>query len=620
MTKRIAEFDTWRSGYGGSVVYVYKAGTTDLADIFLDEALTQAAGNPQTLSSMAAPDGTRYGKFTAPIYTNDSYYLSIDGIENTGIIRQSFSSMTGVDSSDATVKPNGSTKNVPLDEFAALEVNAANFGELVEGSGSSAATNTNTIELAIAALSDGGFVNIPAGLYKVSSFSIPEGVIVRGQGAGATTLQSVVGTASFTIVGNNAGFYDITLDGNSLYTNSIGVKSENNDNVVFENVIIKRFETGMYFYGGTRFVWENLSIDNTDTAAKLFGEDAVFEDLMWIGGQINLATVLGVSMSYEDNRCQNINFVGVTFSDCTEYAVNINGAQNIKFIGCSFANNAKTINIQDDTATLTPATEQNNDVITVHFDGGRIDGGEFKATGTCQNVILKNMNIKDVEFAMTTPMQNYVVLQDCFEESGVTISGEPAKLIRSTTSNNGASFGVTTAGTATKAWSIALDAGQQVYLEAKVIAKGRNVVERAIYHIGCGAFRAGSELNYDTQTANFTAGGILTGQSSGATARIQADSDSGTTGTLTLTDITGEFLDNEIITDDSSGSATVNGTLTAQNAALDTTGNVNLRTIYETTAGFAAAFVANGPEIELRVTGASSNTLEWTVDVDVVST
>ena len=63
-----------------------------------------------------------------------------------------------------------------------------------------------------------------------------------------------------------------------------------------------------------------------------------------------------------------------------------------------------------------------------------------------------------------------------------------------------------------------------------------------------------------------------------------------------------------------------NGVITEVNAALDTTGNVNIRTVYETTAGFLAAFVANGQEVELRVTGATSKTIEWTVHVDVEST
>jgi hypothetical protein len=129
-------------------------------------------------------------------------------------------------------------------------------------------------------------------------------------------------------------------------------------------------------------------------------------------------------------------------------------------------------------------------------------------------------------------------------------------------------------------------------------------------------------LAYDTQTSNFTAGQILTGQSSGAKARIQADSDSGTTGTLTLTDIVGAFVDNEIITDSNGtpGSATVNGTLTAQNTSLDALGNIDIRSRYETNASWTVDFVANGPEIEFIVNGAANNTIEWNVNVDVVST
>lgn len=622
MVQRISEFDVWRPGYGGASVAVYIAGTSTLASIYTDEALSVAADNPITLSSMAAPDGTRYGKFAAPLYINQSYYLSIDGIENTGIIRPGIISLDGEDAKSATVIAQGASYAVTLAALAGREVNVANFGVFTEGAGGVAATNTATMELAIAALSDGGYVNVPAGLYKVNTFDVPAGVIIRGQGVDATTLQSITGAASFTIVGDGAGFSDITLDGSSLTSGSIAVKSEGNDAVVFDRVKIEAFETGIYLYGGASFVWNDFSIDNTGTAAKLFGEDAVFEDLIWNGGVISVAATLGVNMSYEDQICQNITFIGVVFNSCVGYAVNINGAQNIKFYGCSWDTNTLTVNIQDDTAVLTPSTEQNNDVITVLFDGGRMDGGEFEATGTCQNVMLKNMRLTDIELIMSTPIDNFIVLENCYEDSDVVISGETGKLIRATTSQNGASFGLTTAAAATKAWSIPLAPGQQVYLEGKVIAKGRNVVQRAIYHIGCGAYRPGSTLNYDTQTANFTAGTIVTGASSGATARIQADSDSGTTGTLTLVDIQGEFIDNEIITDSNGtpGSATVNGTLNSQNATLDSTGNVNLRAVFESTAGFAAAFVANGTEIELQVTGATSNTLEWTVHVDVVST
>jgi len=67
-------------------------------------------------------------------------------------------------------------------------------------------------------------------------------------------------------------------------------------------------------------------------------------------------------------------------------------------------------------------------------------------------------------------------------------------------------------------------------------------------------------LPYDGQTGNFTAGLIVTGATSGATGMIVSDVDAGATGTLTLSQISGMFVDNETITDTSTGSAVVNRT------------------------------------------------------------
>lgn len=67
-----------------------------------------------------------------------------------------------------------------------------------------------------------------------------------------------------------------------------------------------------------------------------------------------------------------------------------------------------------------------------------------------------------------------------------------------------------------------------------------------------------SNLAYDGQTGNFTVGLTITGGTSGATGVIVSDTDAGSTGTLVLSGITGVFVDNEIITDTSTGSATVN--------------------------------------------------------------
>ncbi len=63
-------------------------------------------------------------------------------------------------------------------------------------------------------------------------------------------------------------------------------------------------------------------------------------------------------------------------------------------------------------------------------------------------------------------------------------------------------------------------------------------------------------INYTAQTVAFTVGGTLTGGTSGATATIAANNNSGTTGTLYLTGRSGTFIGGEIITGSITGSAT----------------------------------------------------------------
>ncbi len=71
--------------------------------------------------------------------------------------------------------------------------------------------------------------------------------------------------------------------------------------------------------------------------------------------------------------------------------------------------------------------------------------------------------------------------------------------------------------------------------------------------------RVSRTLAYDGQTVNFTVGDTVTGGTSGATAIILQDADSGATGTLTLGSINGVFVDNETLTDSSGGTAVANG-------------------------------------------------------------
>ncbi len=69
--------------------------------------------------------------------------------------------------------------------------------------------------------------------------------------------------------------------------------------------------------------------------------------------------------------------------------------------------------------------------------------------------------------------------------------------------------------------------------------------------------RSGSiTLPYTAQSGNFTTGLTVTGGTSAATGLIHQDNDSGSTGTLLLTDVRGTFVSGEGLTDTSTGVAT----------------------------------------------------------------
>lgn len=72
-------------------------------------------------------------------------------------------------------------------------------------------------------------------------------------------------------------------------------------------------------------------------------------------------------------------------------------------------------------------------------------------------------------------------------------------------------------------------------------------------------------LSYTAQSSNFNVGKVLTGSSSGATALIAGDSDAGSSGTLTLTNVVGTFVPGELVFDNgvSPGAATVASVATA---------------------------------------------------------
>lgn len=618
---RIAEFDLWQPGYGGAVVSIYIAGTTSLATVYTDEAMTAEADNPQTLQSRTLA-GQDYGKFAQSLYTAQSYQLSIDAEETTGVQRPAMTSLSGEDASSAEVTPSGGTQGNTLADILGRRVWLEDFGDI----SGSATSNTTLLSAAIAAAAANGAgqVMLPPGNIDFTQISLTGGVVLVGYGRDSTFLRSQYAGDVVTFTGDGAGFRSLTLDGVSLQAGSVGVASTANDKTVFDDVLIKRFETGAHFKGGRYANWREFSIDNCVDGLKGHGDansaDPLnpgdeFRNNRWDGGLVTTCTGIGVELSYEDAQVAHNNF-RIGFESNTGTAIKINGARFTDLRACEWASNTTNWTIQDDSLT----TVTNNTVIGLRFTGGEVSGGAGSFTGTCQDVVLQGLQLAGCTVTMTL-VDNAIVAEDCIEDSAVSISGADGKkwLRRQRTYNNDpASSGVTTDATATTAWEMTLEPGQVVELQAKVIGRQRNGTGYACYHIGRFARRPGADLAYDTQTGNFTVGDVITGATSGAKARIIADADSGATGTLTLQDIVGTFQDNEAIADTGTGAALVNGSISSPSAAL-LGSTTSIQTGVESAAAWAADFAVTGANVEVQVTGEAAKTIEWTVSVEVVS-
>jgi hypothetical protein len=615
---RIAEFDIWRPGYGGAVVTVYVAGTTTLASLYADEDLTDAVSNPVTLQSTEI-GGILYGKFAAPVYVGTGYSLSIDGTDETGIIRPPLTTLDGEDAHLALVRRAGQTADTQLEDVLARWVHASDFGAL----GASAATNTATLSSAIgvASAAGGGRVLLPGGTFPFTQITLPAGVVLDGVARGVTVLQSQTADKCVTISGDRAGLTRLTLDGVNLVASSTGLYAKACDETVFDDVEIKRFDTGLHLRGGRRARWRDLTVSNCASGAKLHGDmDAsggddgdAFTDNRWTGGRVRQCTTVGVELAYEDATCWHNTLAGIGFEDNTGTALRVKGARWTEMPGCWWSGNTTSLAVLDDD----DETVDDNTVVGLTLTGGEIDGGALTFADTCQDVLFDRMYLTGATVTLSSA-QNAVLWRNVIEGPDLTLPAT-TKLLRTAPQFDGWTAAFTSDATPLKAWGFSLDPGQVIYAEAVVIATQRNGTGTCEYHFAVSARRSGSLLQFDAQTANFTVGDILEGAVSGATARIIDQTDNGGSGQLTLKDIDGEFQDNEAITGQSSGGAALaDGAPLAQ--AVSLLGSVtDLRAPREDVSGFAATFAASTEELEVRVTGGASNQVDWLVHVKVTT-
>jgi hypothetical protein len=551
--------------------------------------------------------------------------------------------LIGEDASEATVIPTGASVAGNLDDILARRIDVRDYGTFIAvgQNNASAITNNDTITeaLGVAGAAGGGYVECPAGTYQFTTLTIPEGVVLRGQGQGATTLQSTEEGQVITLAGDTAGLERITIDGVNQVTDSIGVFGANINFVHMNDVMIKRFDIGLQRYGGTGSHWYDLSLSDCSTAGYQChgysdnGLGGTITEETWDGGKVELCAGIGIDIQFVDSTVAQLQFSGIGFDTNTGTAVSIIGGQQIKFDETCWWN-GNTDNILIDDAGPTSSTQGQNS-IGIEFHDGSFGpaiapiaaSGQTAAQPATNSTITLNNTLESVafrrcDFAYVTidinSPSNNVLAQDCREITGMAFGGNsPQAWNRAKTFNRGESSGLTTGNAATIAWALELQPGVAVYLEAKIIGRSRSSTDTGFFHIAVSAHRPGSTLLYDAATGAFAAGNIVTGQTSGASARIINVAATGSSGTLTLQDIDGTFLNNELITDTNTGSANANGTTTNQNCVL--IGSVtSLRPAQLTDTNWAATFVAAGPEIQIQVTGDASMNVEWTVDVDQV--
>lgn len=613
---RIPDFDVWRPSYAGASVEVLRPNTTVRVQVYSDPEATQVLEQPIVLDTRNIND-VNYGKWVTPVYVTQDYYLRVNTTDETGDVKLPLLTLGGENGNEILVgTQRGSVLRRLVEHFDDL-IFAADYGEI----GGTPATNTATLAAAIGAAAGqgGGFVLLPEGVIQFTTLTLPANVLLIGMGRTATTLQSQETQKIIMLGGDRAGLMDLTLDGVNLNIGSIGVYGVGITAPIMSNVLIKRFDTGIEFRGVDAMNWGDVDVDNCEDGCLIkgdidsgdSGDGGAAEGNDWIGGTVSNCTTTGLQLFFEDQFVRHNTFRNLQFNDNTGTALLIRGARYTRLENPSFSGNTDNIDIDDGSDTSQVAL---NTVIGFACDGGSISGGECTFAGTCQDLVFRETAFSNVDFTLTAP-DNAVLLVDCTEDAAVTIAGTTLQLQRVNTHQMPVETrGVTTSNTNVTGWEYALPPGSNAYVEAAIVANLRNGEGSYFVKIGHRVSRPGSELAYDNVVGAFAVGLIVTGQTSGATGRIVADASS----VLTLRTIDGVFEDNEQITDTATGDATVNGTLTAQNAALVGSQVAIVAEGGTDAANMDASFAVSVGNIQVSLNGNASETWDWVVRAEII--
>jgi hypothetical protein len=614
--QRIPDFDLWQADYGGARVYVYKANTTDLAALYSDIGLTTPLDNPQTLLSRSIA-GRSYGKWDAPVYTPDSYYLDINAVDQTGVSVPPLTTLDGEDADLALVTANGGSEQRALEAHLAQTVWAEDHGAL----GDSPTENAATLNAAMgeAGARGGASVQVPAGNWQITQITVPSGVTLKGQGRLATTLRSTVAGNVITFSGDNCGLSDLTVDGVNVVAGSVGVYSKGLNEIRLTNAEVKRFETGILFRGGARARFDDVSVQGCTTGARLTGHldtsgGSAFTDFVWVGGEAKECSSAAIWLEYIDRTVWHNFLANLSIHDNIQDGLKITGAQFTRISHCLFDDNSIGLRVEDDS----PATGDSV-TINLHVEGGRFDASDVRLDGACQDVQFEDVRFLGAEIRAETTIENQILLIDCSEDATTTIAGDGTRVMRWRSNDRGAVRGTTANATPTKAMGFELEPGESALLVMKAVANQVDGEGYAMFYTVHAARRDTADLTFDNGTIAFLVGQTVVGATSGSSAYITAVAGTTASGTLSLRAITGEFTDNESLQVGGVTNALANGVLVYNAPSVVGTSAASVFAHRTNATASDNTISAVGNEIQVMVTGVASRTFEWVVDVEKVS-
>lgn len=622
----VFQFDQWREGYAGAVVSVFIEGTSTLATLYTDPGLTTLAANPQTLITKTIGLRTA-GKFPVSIYTASSYYVKINNAEQSGVFYPGLRALNNVDAGNAlTTSQKGGVPRTLISRAGDFN-NVRDFGNFSTTGSPIENTATLVAAIGVAAGENGDEVLLPPGVYPINAFNIPAGVRLTGQIAGATVLQSVQASAIITITGDGVSLKDFTLDGVNLNPGSVGIYSRNNAKLSIRDVVVKRMATGVKLVGGMNHVYSGFTVTNCTTGVDLRGDSNVNVDnlggplrgLQWTGGEISLNSSAGLIAEYIDQPIEMLEFRGLNFiNNVGQQAVQLNGTTNVRFVNCNFELNTFSHLITKDVGTQPFSNTE--------FNACRFNASAMSIGGTALDTRFERCEIQTVAITANNPSQQIIML-DCTIDAKTTFLTNPEKISFWETTQDGILKGQTLPAVSTGSivWKRQLNPGEVITLLVNASAVQENLPQSYSMQVTGSALQRAATLLYSGASNAVTAGNIITGSQSGATAMVQANAPSTTTWSLIR--VSGTFINGEPVVETTpaglaaTGNGNVNGSISFQNTVLFAAGVTKSLVMADpttggpTTAGWDMDITTAARTLQLKISGPSTGIVDWSVRV-----